>query len=105
MSYLLETSHVLTCVPKSDGFDQVNSLGNIQAVVWTSGSQEFNFNSAIDFFPLHLLQKKTRSWLAVVLSVSLVLMFGEIIPSAVFTGSEQLTMAARFSGLVGSSTR
>ena len=27
--------------------------------------------------------------------------FGEIIPSAVFTGSEQLTMAARFSGLVG----
>ena len=60
MSYLLETSHVLTCVPKSDGFDQVNSLGNIQAVVWTSGSQEFNFNSAIDFFPLHLLQKNTQ---------------------------------------------
>lgn len=41
--------------------------------------------------------------MAVVLSVSLVLMFGEIIPSAVFTGSEQLTMAARFSGLVGCS--
>ena len=27
--------------------------------------------------------------------------FGEIIPSAVFTGSEQLTMAARFSVHVG----
>ena len=48
----------------------------------------------------HLLRHLLRSWLAVLLSVSLVLMFGEIIPSAVFTGSEQLTMASRFAGLV-----
>ncbi|CAL1169810.1 unnamed protein product [Cladocopium goreaui] len=54
-------------------------------------------NEALPLF----LDQIVPSWLAVVLSVSLVLMFGEIIPSAVFTGSEQLTMAARFSGLVG----
>ncbi|CAJ1404554.1 unnamed protein product [Effrenium voratum] len=53
-------------------------------------------NEALPLF----LDQIVPSWLAVVLSVSLVLMFGEIIPSAVFTGSEQLSMAARFSGLV-----
>ncbi|CAK9036016.1 DUF21 domain-containing protein At5g52790 (CBS domain-containing protein CBSDUF5) [Durusdinium trenchii] len=53
-------------------------------------------NEALPLF----LDQIVPSWLAVVLSVSLVLMFGEIIPSAVFTGSEQLTMASRFAGLV-----
>lgn len=63
-----------------------------------------SISDSIDFCSPFIFAKNLRSWLAVVLSVSLVLMFGEIIPSAVFTGSEQLTMAARFSGLVGCST-
>eukprot|EP00930_Biecheleria_cincta_P040877 TRINITY_DN27993_c0_g1_i2.p1 TRINITY_DN27993_c0_g1~~TRINITY_DN27993_c0_g1_i2.p1 ORF type:complete len:572 (-),score=120.69 TRINITY_DN27993_c0_g1_i2:40-1755(-) len=53
-------------------------------------------NEALPLF----LDQLVPSWLAVVLSVSLVLMFGEIIPSAVFTGKDQLSMAARFAGLV-----
>lgn len=53
-------------------------------------------NEALPLF----LDQLVPSWLAVVLSVSLVLVFGEILPSAVFTGSEQLSMAARFAGLV-----
>merc|ERR1712211_114151 len=53
-------------------------------------------NEALPLF----LDRLVPSWLAVLLSVSLVLVFGEIIPSAVFTGSEQLSMAARFAGLV-----
>lgn len=53
-------------------------------------------NEALPLF----LDKLVPSWLAVILSVSLVLMFGEIIPSAVFTGAEQLSMAAKFAGLV-----
>jgi hypothetical protein len=36
-------------------------------------------------------------WLAIILSVSLVLFFGEIVPSALFTGPQQLRIAARFS--------
>ena len=40
------------------------------------------------------------SWLAVILSVSLVLFFGEIFPSAVFTGKNQLAIAAGMSWLV-----
>jgi len=36
----------------------------------------------------------------VILSVSLVLIFGEILPSAIFTGSEQLKIAAMFAPLV-----
>ena len=39
-------------------------------------------------------------WLAVILSVSLVLFFGEILPSAIFTGKDQLAIAAGMSWLV-----
>jgi len=53
-------------------------------------------NEALPLF----LDAIVPSWLAVILSVTLVLMFGEIIPSAVFTGSEQLRMAARFAPMV-----
>ena len=35
------------------------------------------------------------SWVAVLISVTLVLLFGEILPSALFTGSGQLALAAR----------
>jgi len=40
------------------------------------------------------------SYLAILASVFGVLMFGEIIPSAIFTGSQQLKIAAFFSGFV-----
>jgi len=53
-------------------------------------------NEALPLF----LDKLVPSWLAVILSVTLVLMFGEIIPSAVFTGSEQLLIAAKFAPMV-----
>jgi metal transporter CNNM len=36
------------------------------------------------------------SYLAIILSVSLVLIFGEIVPSAIFTGSRKLQLAAHF---------
>lgn len=53
-------------------------------------------NEALPLF----LDAVVPSWLAVILSVTLVLMFGEIIPSAVFTGSEQLRIAAKFAPIV-----
>merc|ERR1712150_249743 len=53
-------------------------------------------NEALPLF----LDKIVPSWLAVILSVSLVLVFGEILPSAVFTGSEQLRIAAMFAPIV-----
>merc|ERR1740121_1537740 len=53
-------------------------------------------NEALPLF----LDKIVPSWLAVLLSVSLVLIFGEILPSAVFTGSEQLKIAAMFAPAV-----
>lgn len=40
------------------------------------------------------------AWLAILMSVSVVLVFGEIIPSAIFTGRNQLKLAAGFSPLV-----
>lgn len=40
------------------------------------------------------------NYLAVVISVTLVLIFGEIIPSAIFTGPSQLLTAAKLTGLV-----
>lgn len=40
------------------------------------------------------------NYVAVILSVTLVLIFGEIIPSAVFTGPDQLLSAAKLTGLV-----
>merc|ERR1719199_1392263 len=53
-------------------------------------------NEALPLF----LDAIVPSWLAVVLSVSLVLVFGEILPSAVFTGPQQLRIAAKFAGPV-----
>ena len=50
--------------------------------------------------PAHFLGNLVPSWLAVILSVSLVLFFGEIFPSAVFTGKNQLAIAAGMSWLV-----
>lgn len=46
------------------------------------------------------LDKIVPTWAAIFLSVTLVLIFGEIIPSAIFTGSEQLRIAAKFAPLV-----
>eukprot|EP00418_Pyrodinium_bahamense_P095503 CAMPEP_0179025836 /NCGR_PEP_ID=MMETSP0796-20121207/8198_1 /TAXON_ID=73915 /ORGANISM="Pyrodinium bahamense, Strain pbaha01" /LENGTH=478 /DNA_ID=CAMNT_0020721885 /DNA_START=288 /DNA_END=1720 /DNA_ORIENTATION=+ len=53
-------------------------------------------NEALPLF----LDKLVPAWLACLLSVSVVLIFGEIIPSAVFTGPKQLLLAARMSPLV-----
>jgi len=53
-------------------------------------------NEALPLF----LDTLVPSWLAIVLSVSVVLIFGEIIPSAVFTGKSQLVLAAAFSPVV-----
>lgn len=40
------------------------------------------------------------AWLAIILSVSLVLFFGEILPSAIFTGKWQLAIASSLAWLV-----
>ena len=53
-------------------------------------------NEALPIF----LDNIVPSWLAIILSVSLVLFFGEIIPSALFTGPNQLQIASSFSYLV-----
>jgi len=53
-------------------------------------------NEALPLF----LDKIVSPAMACLLSVSVVLIFGEIIPSAVFTGPSQLTLAARMSCLV-----
>jgi len=53
-------------------------------------------NEALPLF----LDKIVSPWMACLLSVSVVLIFGEIIPSAVFTGPSQLTLAARMSCVV-----
>lgn len=53
-------------------------------------------NEALPIF----LNRLVPAWLAVVLSTSLVLIFGEVIPSAIFTGPEQLAVVARFSPIV-----
>lgn len=46
------------------------------------------------------LEKIVPPYIAVILSVSLVLIFGEIIPSALFTGRNQISLAARLSPFV-----
>ena len=46
------------------------------------------------------LDQIVPSWLAVTLSVTFVLIFGEIVPSAIFTGRHQLRIAAFFTPLV-----
>lgn len=53
-------------------------------------------NEALPIF----LDAVVPSWAAVVISVTLVLIFGEIIPTALFTGPNQLIIASRFSFLV-----
>jgi metal transporter CNNM len=53
-------------------------------------------NEAMPLFLDHLVP----SWLSVIISVTFVLIFGEIIPSAIFTGPGQLRIAAFFSGFV-----
>lgn len=53
-------------------------------------------NEALPIF----LDGLVPSWAAVLISVSVVLFFGEIIPSAVFTGPKQLQLAARLSPVV-----
>ncbi|CAB1114432.1 unnamed protein product [Ectocarpus sp. CCAP 1310/34] len=53
-------------------------------------------NEALPIF----LGNLVPSWLAVILSVTLVLFFGEIFPSAVFTGKNQLAIASGMSWLV-----
>jgi len=55
-------------------------------------------NEALPLF----LDKLVSPAMACLLSVSVVLIFGEIIPSAVFTGPSQLTLAARMSCIVRS---
>ena len=46
------------------------------------------------------LDQIVPSWLAISLSVTFVLIFGEVVPSAVFTGKHQLQIAAFFTPLV-----
>ena len=53
-------------------------------------------NEALPIF----LDNIVPSWLAIVLSVSLVLLFGEILPSAVFTGPKQLQISSSFTPFV-----
>ena len=50
-------------------------------------------SAANETLPL-FLDRIVPSWVAVVISVTLVLVFGEILPSALFTGSGQLSLAA-----------
>lgn len=54
---------------------------------------------AYEALPL-FLDKLIPSWAAILLSVSFLLIFGEVIPSAVFTGPNQLRLAARLVPLV-----
>eukprot|EP00457_Paulinella_chromatophora_P003772 gb/GEZN01003780.1/.p1 GENE.gb/GEZN01003780.1/~~gb/GEZN01003780.1/.p1 ORF type:complete len:521 (-),score=90.89 gb/GEZN01003780.1/:536-1927(-) len=53
-------------------------------------------NEALPIF----LDQLVPSYIAVILSVTLVLLFGEIIPSAIFTGKNQLKIGAQFAPLV-----
>jgi metal transporter CNNM len=54
---------------------------------------------AYEALPL-FLDNLVPTWLAVVLSTTLVLLFGEILPSAIFTGPDQLALAFRMVPLV-----
>merc|ERR1712113_1000227 len=53
-------------------------------------------NEALPIF----LDELVPAWAAVLVSVTCVLFFGEILPSAIFTGPKQLTVVAALSGLV-----
>ena len=54
------------------------------------------FNEALPLF----LDKLVPSWAAVIVSVTMVLFFGEIIPSALFTGPNKLAIASSLAWLV-----
>jgi metal transporter CNNM len=54
---------------------------------------------ANELLPL-LLDRIVPSWLAVLLSVTFVLVFGEILPSAIFTGPQQLRLASALTPVV-----
>ena len=54
-------------------------------------------NEALPIF----LDELLPSWGAIVVSVTLVLVFGEVVPTALFTGPQQLKIASDFSGVVG----
>ena len=58
-------------------------------------------NEALPIF----LDALVPSWAAVVLSITLVLIFGEIIPTALFTGPNQLVIASWFTGTQHSRSR
>ena len=53
-------------------------------------------NEALPIF----LDALVPSWCAVIISVSLVLLCGEVIPTAIFSGPHQLTMASKFTPVV-----
>lgn len=53
-------------------------------------------NEALPVF----LERVVPAWAAILCSVTVVLFFGEIIPSAIFTGPDQLHMAAKFTPVV-----
>ena len=53
-------------------------------------------NEALPLF----LDKLVPAYMAVILSVTLVLFFGEIIPSAIFTGPNQLAISSKLAPLV-----
>jgi len=55
--------------------------------------------SANEALPL-FLDRLIPSWLAIIVSVTVVLIFGEIVPSAIFTGPSQLRLAAAFTPVV-----
>jgi metal transporter CNNM len=58
-------------------------------------------NAAVnEALPIFLDRIVPYPWIAILLSVTLVLIFGEIIPSAIFTGPNQLRIAASFSCVV-----
>jgi hypothetical protein len=52
-------------------------------------------SAANEMLPLWL-DRIVPQWAAIVLSVTLVLVFGEILPSAIFTGPNQIPIAAAF---------
>ncbi|CAJ1366256.1 unnamed protein product, partial [Effrenium voratum] len=58
-------------------------------------------NEALPLF----LNRLVPSWMACIISVTVVLGFGEIIPSAIFTGPRQLSLAAALSPIVGFAKR
>jgi len=53
-------------------------------------------NEALPLF----LDKLVPAWLACLLSVTMVLIFGEIIPSAIFTGPSQLLIVSKLASTV-----